>query len=201
MPAAPGTATSNLDILDLLGDINISAPVLSTATLPQSSSFGGIVLAGTATTTPAAGLLGPAATDMSSVLFDDGGLLSPSSGGNLTNNNHALDLGLGAGIAGTSVLDGISSSAMSAAVQRLVALDKNGLNVTLVPQRMSFGGGLQVVMTATNRSAEPIEQFLFQAAVPKSFTVQMLSPSGTTLAAAGGVITQEMRLTSTAKVN
>lgn len=43
--------------------------------------------------------------------------------------------------------------------------------------------------------------FLFtkQVAVPKSFTLQMLSPSGTELPP-GGNITQEMRITSNAKV-
>lgn len=189
--ATSAGASGNLDILDLLGDINISAPVLSqtTAQLPHSTSFG-------------AGGIGGA--DIGGGLFD-AGLLSPASGGNVTNNNHALDLGLGiVGAAGSSVLDGPPSAAAAAAAVnavRMVALDKNGLNVTLVPQRMSFGGGLQVTMTATNRSAEPIEQFLFQAAVPKSFAVQMLSPSGTQLAAGGGVITQEMRLTSTARVS
>lgn len=42
--------------------------------------------------------------------------------------------------------------------------------------------------------------FPFQAAVPRSFSLQMLSPSGSALPP-GGTITQEMRITSTAKVN
>lgn len=40
----------------------------------------------------------------------------------------------------------------------------------------------------------------FQAAVPKSFTLQMLSPSGSVLPP-GGVITQEMRVVSTSSVS
>lgn len=81
---------------------------------------------------------------------------------------------------------------------KLTALDKNGISVVLVPQKIS--GCLQVLMTATNSSLTTLEQFLFQAAVPKSFTLQMLSPSGSMLPP-GGTITQEMRLTCSAKVS
>lgn len=80
---------------------------------------------------------------------------------------------------------------------KLTALDKNGISVVLVPQKIA--GCLQVLMTATNSSLTTLEQFLFQAAVPKSFTLQMLSPSGSMLPP-GGTITQEMRLTCSAKV-
>lgn len=81
---------------------------------------------------------------------------------------------------------------------KLTALDKNGISVVLVPQKV--GGCLQVSMTATNSSLTQLDQFLFQAAVPKSFTLQMLSPSGSVLPP-GGTITQEMRLTCSAKVS
>lgn len=81
---------------------------------------------------------------------------------------------------------------------RLTALDKNGISVVLVPQRIA--GCLQVIMTATNSSLTTLEQFLFQAAVPRSFTLQMMSPSGSTLSP-GETITQEMRLTCSARVS
>lgn len=81
---------------------------------------------------------------------------------------------------------------------KLTALDKNGISVVLVPQKVA--GCLQVLMTATNSSLTTLEQFLFQAAVPKSFTLQMLSPSGSMLPP-GGTITQEMRLTCSAQVS
>lgn len=42
--------------------------------------------------------------------------------------------------------------------------------------------------------------YIFQAAVPKSFTLQMLSPSGSVLPP-GGLITQEMRVVSTSSVS
>lgn len=68
--------------------------------------------------------------------------------------------------------------------------DADGLN----------GGCLRLVMMATNNSPDTLEQYLFQAAVPKSFQLQMMSPSGSVLAP-GATISQEMRLTSSSKVS
>lgn len=99
----------------------------------------------------------------------------------------------------------------------MTALDKNGLTVIMSPRKGN--GCLNIVMTASNNSLNSLDQFLFQvrdgqritrsiflinflnfqAAVPKSFQLQMLSPSGSTLPP-GGVITQEMRVTNSAKV-
>lgn len=83
---------------------------------------------------------------------------------------------------------------------KITALDKNGLNITLVPNKNVSDGCLRVIMLATNNSLNTLEQYLFQAAVPKSFTLQMLSPSGSVLPP-GGTISQEMRLTSSTKVS
>lgn len=106
------------------------------------------------------------------------------------------------------------------AMPAMTALDKNGLTVIMTPRKGN--GCLNIVMTASNNSLNTLDQFLFQvlrtrtedeeessceltiivhfqAAVPKSFQLQMLSPSGSTLPP-GGVITQEMRVTNSAKV-
>lgn len=157
--------TANLDILDLLGDINMSAPVMNTQHAFSSNS--------NTTQTLFGGALNDPSPIGDGLLFNDDPILS--------NNNdvHAIT---------PSLADAV----------KLVALDKNGINVTLVPQK-NFGC-LQVLMTATNASPDTVEQFLFQAAVPKSFALQMLSPSGTLLPP-GGVITQEMQLTNSAKVS
>ncbi|KNC26893.1 hypothetical protein FF38_10942 [Lucilia cuprina] len=77
---------------------------------------------------------------------------------------------------------------------KLTALNKNGVLVQLVPVKAN--DSMQIYMTTTNSSTSTLEQYLFQAAVPKSFTLQMLSPSGSVLPP-GGVITQEMRVVST----
>lgn len=112
-----------------------------------------------------------------------------------------------ANILGGSLLDDLTSISNSTATAngvKLTALDKNGLNVILVPQKnvgdaITGNKCLRVIMSATNNSNNTLEQYLFQAAVPKSFTLQMLSPSGSVLPP-GGTITQEMRLTNSAKV-
>lgn len=189
--ATAPAASSGLDILDLLGDINLSAPV---PVLPTSSS---------SSTVPQT-LFGNGAVDgvLGGGLFDDG-LMSPS----VANNNHlgaALDGGLLGGLIGNDfgAANATLGSAAASAAQPaapMIVLDQNGINVTLVPQRQTYG--LQVLMTATNRSAEPIEQFQFQAAVQRSFALQLLPPSGTVLAAGGGVITQEVRLSSRTNVS
>lgn len=98
----------------------------------------------------------------------------------------------------SGLFDDISVQSSLTTGLKLTALDKNGISVVLVPQKVA--GCLQVLMTATNSSLTTLEQFLFQAAVPKSFTLQMLSPSGSILSPSG-TITQEMRLTCSAKVN
>ncbi|TMW51599.1 hypothetical protein DOY81_003326 [Sarcophaga bullata] len=77
---------------------------------------------------------------------------------------------------------------------KLTALNKNGVLVQLVPVKAN--NSMQIYMTTTNSSTSTLEQYLFQAAVPKSFTLQMLSPSDSVLPP-GGVITQEMRVVST----
>lgn len=113
-------------------------------------------------------------------------------------------------IIGNSILDDLTgnnsiNNSTTMGNVKITALDKNGLNVTLVPNKIAgdgtnSGNGVRVVMMATNNSLNTLEQYLFQAAVPKSFTLQMLSPSGSVLTP-GGTITQEMRLSSSMKVS
>ncbi|XP_017963444.1 AP-1 complex subunit gamma-1 isoform X2 [Drosophila navojoa] len=77
---------------------------------------------------------------------------------------------------------------------KLTALDKNGLLVQLVP--VPGSDCMKIFMTTTNSSDNTLEQYLLQAAVQKSFKLQMLTPSGSVLPP-GGVITQEMRVVAT----
>lgn len=176
------STSNNQDLLDLLGGIDLTSPVLS-----PGDGGGNNIDIGTngnnifSALPPAMNAIGSptsilTTTISSTGIFDD---LSA-----LQNNGDSF---------GGSM---VSSSATTGF--KLTALDKNGINVILVPQKSS--GCLQVMMTATNSSLSTVEQFLFQAAVPKSFTLQMLSPSGSLLPP-GGTITQEMRLTNSAKVS
>ncbi|XP_053690601.1 AP-1 complex subunit gamma-1 isoform X1 [Sabethes cyaneus] len=194
------SASNNQDLLDLLGglDIPVSTPpaavaplgsvgldlnslndnsIKSTSTVPTiplvsgSSSFGGLDnLLNSNLTSPTAA---PTVT-----MPTTGGVSSP--------------LGNSTGLFGdfSSINNNEENS------KTLTALDKDGLLVQLLSKQS--GGCLQIIMTAVNNSLTTLEQYLFQAAVPRSFSLQMLSPSGSTLPP-GGTITQEMRVSSTAK--
>ncbi|XP_046328191.1 AP-1 complex subunit gamma-1-like isoform X1 [Haliotis rufescens] len=64
----------------------------------------------------------------------------------------------------------------------IVAFNKNGLLLEFKCER--DGGRAEVTiinMKATNSSPTPISEFVFQAAVPKSFQLQLQSPSGNAL--------------------
>ncbi|XP_055712406.1 AP-1 complex subunit gamma-1 isoform X4 [Phlebotomus papatasi] len=157
-----GSVSNNRDLMDLLGDLDLSATNSNTAV--ESSTNGNVM-------------------PISSIVSPVGGL--------------NLDINMSNSSLITGFMDDLSTPIESqSTTPKLTALEKNGLSVVLQPRKAS--GCLHVIMTATNSSLNTLEQFLFQAAVPKSFTLQMLSPSGSTLLP-GGVVTQEMRVTQSAK--
>lgn len=165
--------SNNQDLLDLLG-------------------LGGDSLTMSSTTTAAANdnLNNTNGNNILSMLPNTLTPMSPTSG-NILSNNLLDDL--------TGNSTNLTTTTNSTGGVKITALDKNGLNITLVPKKSVGDGCLQVIMLATNNSLNTLEQYLFQAAVPKSFTLQMLSPTGSVLPP-GGTITQEMRLTSSTKV-
>lgn len=165
--------SNNQDLLDLLG-------------------LGGDSLTMSSTTTAAANdnLNNTNGNNILSMLPNTLTTMSPTSG-NILSNNLLDDL--------TGNSTNLTTTTNSTGGVKITALDKNGLNITLVPKKSVGDGCLQVIMLATNNSLNTLEQYLFQAAVPKSFTLQMLSPTGSVLPP-GGTITQEMRLTSSTKV-
>ncbi|XP_067641530.1 AP-1 complex subunit gamma-1 isoform X2 [Eurosta solidaginis] len=191
--------SSNQAILDLL-DLDISAASTNTNnTTTNINNVLGLDLSGGAITTTA--LPTTAATngnDLSSIMSLSG---SSGTGGGI---------GIAAGLMSSNSLPQIgalpvanpldlASSPNNIAVPQgptLTVLDKNDLLVQLVPVRNN--DCLQIYMTTTNNSSNTLEQYVFQAAVPKVFTLQMLSPSGSLLPP-NGVITQEMRVVSTSR--
>lgn len=169
--------------LNCLNDNSIKATTTTTTAVTGSSSFGGLEnllnsnLTSPTTTIP---------------LVGGGGIASPTLGTVPIINNST-----GSIVANNSLFSDFSSINNNEEHSKtLTALDKNGLLVQLLAK--NSGGCLQIVMTAVNNSLSTLEQYLFQAAVPRSFSLQMLSPSGSALPP-GGTITQEMRITSTAK--
>lgn len=174
-PIALETIPNNQDLLDLLGGLDLSSPSSQPAIAPPATN--NLINASNA-------------NGNNNILSMMPSLTSPVFGGNLLDD-----------LTNNSTSNVLASTTPTGV--KLTALDKNGLNVILVPQKNVGGDGsrcLRVIMSATNNSINTLEQYLFQAAVPKSFTLQMLSPSGSVLPP-GGTITQEMRLTNSAKVS
>lgn len=180
---APSNAMpNNQDLLDLLGGISMNVttgptPFTNNITIPINDNLN--------------------KTNGNSILSMIPSTLSPLSP---TMSNNIIENSL---LDDPTVNNSIDNSTSMGNV-KITALDKNGLNVTLVPNKITGDGTnsgcVRIVMMATNNSLNTLEQYLFQAAVPKSFVLQMLSPTGSVLTS-GETITQEMRLSSSTKVS
>ncbi|XP_017778337.1 PREDICTED: AP-1 complex subunit gamma-1 isoform X2 [Nicrophorus vespilloides] len=79
----------------------------------------------------------------------------------------------------------------------LNAFDKDGLKIMFALEKMD-NNTVSINVTATNNTLSNMSEFLFQAAVPKSFQLQMLSPSGTVILP-NGVVTQVLRVVNPSK--
>ncbi|KRK06606.1 AP-1 complex subunit gamma-1 isoform X2 [Drosophila yakuba] len=209
--------SNNQDLLDLL-DLDLSAPPSTTTGAPAGGGGGGGILALAGDNNQSS------AANMNNMLggLDLGGFGSglDSSVSIPTNGNDLASMlgGLGAPPAASAplaapapvgnLIDGhaggllgdLNPTAASNNVvvppqgPRLTALDKDGLLVQLVSVRGS--DCMRIYMTTTNNSDNTLDQYLLQAAVQRSFQLQMLTPSGSVLPP-GGVITQEMRVVAT----
>ncbi|XP_039958475.1 AP-1 complex subunit gamma-1 isoform X1 [Bactrocera neohumeralis] len=199
--------SNNQAILDLL-DLDISASTTSNQPTNMNNVLGLDLGGGLAATIPATAATN--GNDLSSIMSLSGNGIG---GGAIS----GVGVGMGAGgllgsnsilsqpntVPGNALLSDLASPVVNAAPPNNIAvpqgptltvLDKNDLLVQLVPVRRN--DCLQIFMTTTNNSSNTLEQYVFQAAVPRVFTLQMLSPSGSVLPPAG-VITQEMRVVST----
>ncbi|XP_030567341.1 AP-1 complex subunit gamma-1 isoform X2 [Drosophila novamexicana] len=196
------TVSNNQDLLDLL-DLDMSAPTttpvmgINMAADPNSAAnmnnmLGGLDLSGFGGGIDAMPNSIPTnGNDLASML----GRLNVAGGAPV----HAL-APLGSDVNSSSLLGELNPTAASNNVTvppqgpKLTALDKNGLLVQLVP--VPGSDCMKIFMTTTNSSDNTLEQYVLQAAVQKSFKLQMLTPSGSVLPP-GGVITQEMRVVAT----
>ncbi|XP_011147632.1 AP-1 complex subunit gamma-1 isoform X3 [Harpegnathos saltator] len=78
----------------------------------------------------------------------------------------------------------------------MVVLDKSGLKITFKLERPPDIPDLLIInMLAQNSGSTILTDFLFQAAVPRTFQLQMLSPSSTVIPPSGQV-TQVLRVTN-----
>ncbi|XP_013139930.1 PREDICTED: AP-1 complex subunit gamma-1 isoform X2 [Papilio polytes] len=93
------------------------------------------------------------------------------------------------------LLDGLFSSPTQPVSQpetTVTALERNGLRVEFL---VSGGDTATLTMRATSSAHAALTDFLFQAAVPRTFRLDMMSPSGTVLTPQGE-ITQVLKVTN-----
>uniref|UniRef100_A0A1A9W220 AP-1 complex subunit gamma n=1 Tax=Glossina brevipalpis TaxID=37001 RepID=A0A1A9W220_9MUSC len=205
---ANDNTTNNHDFLDLLG-LDMSAIATTTTTNAISNSLAsnmnnilvGMGGGGGGGSSTGGGIDSVGLGDLNNILTNAVVPNASTNGNDLSSIMAATNLISPAAIPlDTSRLnDPLATTAASNSIgvpqgPKLTALNQNGVLVQLVPVRNQ--DGMQIFMTATNSSSSIVERFVFQAAVPRSFTLQMLSPSSSVLPP-GGVITQEMRVVST----
>ncbi|XP_078335673.1 AP-1 complex subunit gamma-1-like isoform X3 [Crassostrea virginica] len=84
---------------------------------------------------------------------------------------------------------------------KLTAFEKNGLKVELTCERDNGQPNVTVInVNSTNSSATTMSEYVFQAAVPKSFQLQLQSPSGSTLPPMNdGAVTQVIKVNNPQK--
>ena len=86
-------------------------------------------------------------------------------------------------------------------LQNVTAYDKNGLRVDFSFDRPADNPNLVIVtLTANSSYGSTLSDFLFQAAVPKTFQLQMM-PASSTVVSSSSPVTQVMRILNPTRVN
>uniref|UniRef100_A0A0A9Z559 AP-1 complex subunit gamma n=4 Tax=Lygus hesperus TaxID=30085 RepID=A0A0A9Z559_LYGHE len=75
--------------------------------------------------------------------------------------------------------------------------DKGGLRIDFSAQKATDAPNTTSInVSAHNTTATDFTEFVFQAAVPRTFQLKLLPPSGTIISADGGTVTQILRVTT-----
>ncbi|CAG9863919.1 unnamed protein product [Phyllotreta striolata] len=91
--------------------------------------------------------------------------------------------------------DLFSSTAIERNVPTLTAYNKDGLQIVFSLNKIPDSNTLSINVTTTNNTLSTMTDYIFQVAVPRTFQLQMLSPSGTVLSPNGNV-TQDLKVTN-----
>ncbi|XP_075440014.1 AP-1 complex subunit gamma-1 isoform X3 [Ascaphus truei] len=97
------------------------------------------------------------------------------------------------------LLDGLSTQPLFndlSGIPPIIAYNKNGLKIDFTFERSGTNASVTVITTqASNSTDSDMTDFVFQAAVPKTFQLQLLSPSSNVLPAFNsGTITQVIKV-------
>lgn len=203
LPAAVKQEQRNplLDLLDLdIGGDSISTPapgVTSSAAALNSLddilglNLGNNLPAGTAT-------LPPAAASSYSLLDGFSGSVVGSSGGGGASIPIISQNGGGSGL--DSLLNGVDALSFAAlgggggggsqGIGPLTAYEKHGLRILFTFPGPYTRAATTITLLAYNLTQQPVQNFVFQAAVPKSMQLQLAPPSSPTIPAGGSVSQQ-----------
>ncbi|EFA09960.1 AP-1 complex subunit gamma-1 isoform X2 [Tribolium castaneum] len=113
------------------------------------------------------------------------------------NNNGSLPIVINqnSNFIGGDLLSNTKTGVNEKDVPTITAYDKDGLKMCFSLEKVPDSNTLTINMVATNLTLSAMTDFLFQAAVPKTFQLQMMSPSGTVMGP-NGQITQVLRVTN-----
>ncbi|KAI5697752.1 hypothetical protein M8J75_015123 [Diaphorina citri] len=155
-PASAAPVHNSNNLLDLLGDLDLSQPINNT----------------TSSTTTSLSSIALNPSDFTTSIFN-----------NNNNNNHDMFI--------TSIISPPGENKDKVSVK---AYDNHGVVINLLLDSQTPGDSVTIVtMQATNENLTLVSDFLFQAAVPKTFQLQMLPPSDTNIPP-GSQVTQTLRV-------
>uniref|UniRef100_UPI00398EA4C9 AP-1 complex subunit gamma-1 isoform X3 n=1 Tax=Pristiophorus japonicus TaxID=55135 RepID=UPI00398EA4C9 len=175
-PIAPRSTSQANDLLDLLGGSDVT-PVIPTVPPSKPNSVGGELL----------DLLG--GLDLSDPMQ------KPFSGGTMPLSVQAPQFSQT-----PFLLDGLASQTvfndLAAGIPPITAYNKGGLKIEFNFERSNTNPNVTVVtINATNSTEGDMTDFIFQAAVPKTFQLQLLSPSNNIIPARNaGAVTQVIKV-------
>lgn len=84
----------------------------------------------------------------------------------------------------------------------VMVFSKNGLSIEFRFDRVAGSSITSIHLQARNSNPSPLENFVFQAAVPKTIQLQLSSPSGSVIPPNNsGALTQEIKINNAMKVS
>ncbi|XP_072389178.1 AP-1 complex subunit gamma-1 isoform X1 [Diabrotica undecimpunctata] len=92
-------------------------------------------------------------------------------------------------------LFGDSNTSTEGNVPTVTAYQKDGLKIIFSLEKIPDSNTLSINVATTNYTVSTMTDYIFQVAVPRSFQLQMFSPSGTVLPP-NGQVTQDFRVTN-----